>query len=312
VDGLRRTVTLAAVALVLACAGAALALAFDAPPAGAFESWAHDGATGCSCHSAGTPTDARCTRCHTGFKSYPGRTCWSCHYPGQDTSSLSTPSSACSQGCHLYKPVDKAYTIPYTHGADPHLSSGAGCRNCHATSPDPFDPGASAHHRGQATGFDDCQACHTGYQKHAGALACTACHTTAVAFHLHTADSPGFKNCRACHAKKHAGRKVPQSKCATCHKGKGSGPAKAAQHASGVSKKHVCGACHSKKLHARSLGAAITTCRSCHASKFHGRQRMPRSGVCKRCHTAAWHHADGFACALCHRRAIHSLRPNAR
>src|SRR5665647_2824255 len=126
-------------------------------------------ATGCSCHSAGTPTDARCTRCHTGFKSYPGRTCWSCHYPGQDTSSLSTPSSACSQGCHLYKPVDKAYTIPYTHGADPHLSSGAGCRNCHATSPDPFDPGASAHHRGQATGFDDCQACHTGYQKHAGA-----------------------------------------------------------------------------------------------------------------------------------------------
>ena len=311
-DGSRRTVTLAAAALMLACAGAALVLALAAAPAFAFGSWAHDSAIGCSCHDAGTPTDATCTACHTGFKSYPGRTCWSCHYPGQDTSTLSTPSSACSQGCHLYKPVDKDYTIPYTHGANPHLGSGAGCLVCHATSPTATDPGASPHHSGVVSGFDDCQACHTGYQKPAGTVACTTCHTTAVAFHLRTADSPGYKQCRACHAEKHAGRNVPQSKCATCHKGAGSGPAKIAQHAGSVSKKYVCGACHKQKLHAHSFSSAITSCRSCHGGKFHARQKLPGRSVCLRCHTAARRHSDGFGCALCHKRAIHSTRPNAR
>jgi hypothetical protein len=312
VDGSRRTVILVATALILACAGAALALAFTAAPARAFESWAHDGAAGCSCHEAGKPTDATCTACHNGFQSYPGRTCWSCHYPGQDTSTLSTPSSACSQGCHLYKPVAKAYIIPYTHGANPHLGSNAGCLDCHATSPDPFDPGASPHHSGQTTGFSDCTACHTGYQEHAGKVACTSCHPTAAAFHLYTASSPGFKNCRTCHARKHAGRSVPQSKCAACHKGTGSGPAKVAQHAGGVSKTYVCGTCHNKKLHARGLSSAITSCRSCHGGKFHAAQKSPGRSVCLRCHTAARRHANGFGCALCHKRAIHATRPNAR
>jgi predicted CXXCH cytochrome family protein len=312
VDGSRRTVILTAAALILACAGAALVLAFTAAPADAFNDWAHDGATGCSCHDAGTPTDATCTACHAGFKSYPGRTCWSCHYHGQDTSTLSTPSSACSQGCHLYKPVDKAYTIPYTHSSNPHVGSTAGCLNCHATSPDPFNAGASPHHSGQATPFSDCTACHTGFQKHAGAVACTSCHPTAVAFHLYTANSPGFKNCRTCHAMKHAGRSVPQSACATCHKGKGSGPAKVAQHASGVSKTYVCGTCHKQKLHARGFSAAITSCHSCHGGKYHAAQKFPGRSVCLRCHTAAKRHSNGFGCALCHKTAIHATKPNAR
>jgi hypothetical protein len=311
VDVSRRTVTLAAVVLVLACIAATLALAFSAAPAGALGSWAHDGATGCSCHDAGTPTDATCTACHKGFVSFPGRTCWSCHYPGQDTSILSTPSSACSQGCHLYNSLDKAYTIPYTHGANPHLGSTSGCLDCHATSPDPFDPGASPHHSGQQTGFTDCTACHTGFQKHAGQVACTSCHPTAAAFHLYTADSPGFKNCRTCHPMKHAGHTVPQSKCATCHKGKGSGPATIAQHAGSITKKRVCGACHSKRLHASAVSKAVKSCRTCHTSKFHARQPVPSRSVCAGCHTRALRHADGFACTLCHRSAVHSARPRA-
>lgn len=310
-DASRRVVALAVTALVLACAGAALTLVFAAEPAGAFSSWAHDGADGCSCHRQGTPTDATCTACHGGFKSYPGRTCWSCHYPGQDTSSLSTPSSACSQACHLYRRVDKAYTTPYTHGTDPHRGSSPDCLSCHATSPGPFDPGASAHHSGQATGLGDCAACHTGFQKHAGKVACTSCHPRAVAFHRFTSDSPGYKQCRTCHAKRHAGRRVAQSRCATCHKGKGSGPAQAAQHANGVTKKRVCGACHTQKLHARAVSRSVTSCRTCHKSQFHAGQPIPPRSVCTRCHTRALQHANGYGCTLCHKRAVHSTRPSA-
>ena len=56
--------------------------------------------------TTGVPSrDDACTPCHAGFKSVPGKHCWSCHAPGEDTSSLSSPSAACSQDCHLY---DKA------------------------------------------------------------------------------------------------------------------------------------------------------------------------------------------------------------
>src|SRR5665648_601626 len=118
----RRQHTLVAVAIfVLLCAGAAAALAFTAAPAHASEAWQHKGATGCvvPCHHNGrlTVTDASCIACHAGRVSVPGYTCWSCHVPGQDTSSLSSPSSACSQDCHLYSRSDKGYTVAFTHGA---------------------------------------------------------------------------------------------------------------------------------------------------------------------------------------------------
>ena len=110
----RRQHALVAVAIfVLLCAGAAAALALTAAPAHAWEAWQHDGATGCvvPCHHSGlTVTDASCIACHAGFVSVPVYTCWSCHFPGQDTSSLSSPSSACSQGCHLYSPSAVSYT----------------------------------------------------------------------------------------------------------------------------------------------------------------------------------------------------------
>jgi len=305
---LRQTI-LATAVLVLLCAGGAVALAYSAAPARAFGSWEHNGATGCVCHDNGTPTDATCTACHAGFVSVPDKTCWSCHIPGQDTSPLSSPSSACSQGCHLYNPVDKGYTTAFTHGTNPHLGSTPACLDCHETSAGIADPGQSPHHNG-ARQFSDCTVCHGGLQKHAGEIACTSCHPRAVAFHLYTADSPGFTSCRACHPKKHAGKKVPGSKCASCHKGRGSGPA-AAQHSSSVTKKYVCGACHKEKLHARSFSSAITSCRSCHGGKYHAAQKALGARVCLRCHTAARHHADGFRCSLCHRGAIHRTRPRA-
>jgi hypothetical protein len=287
------------------------ALALSASPAGAFTEWQHDGAVGCgACHSSGTPTDASCTSCHPGFVSYPDDTCWTCHYPGQDTSTLSTPGTACSQECHLWNAAQKAYITPSTHGANPHLGSSSDCTACHPTSVSIFDPGSSPHHSGQAAGFNDCAACHSGYQQHANKVQCTKCHTTAEAFHLYTATSPGFKNCRACHAKRHAGKAVANSKCATCHKGTGSGPAKAAQHAKSISKKYVCGTCHSQKLHASAVSQRVKSCRTCHRGNFHAAQRAPAKSICLNCHPSASRHDNGFQCTLCHRRAVHNRRPS--
>ncbi len=300
--------TVATVAVVL-LAAVVVALAFTASPASAFSNWQHDGAIGCeSCHSQGTPTDAVCTGCHAGFQAYPGDTCWSCHAPGQDTSTLSSPSSACTQECHLWNSAQKAYTIPFTHGANPHLGSTPECLDCHAVSDSVFDPGASPHHSGKATGFDKCSACHSSQQKHAGKVACASCHKNAQAFHLYQASSPGFKKCGSCHTKKHAGKKVPQSKCAQCHKGTSGRPA---QHSSKVTKKYVCSGCHSKALHASKVSRAVKSCRTCHKTKYHASQPTPGNSTCTKCHGSAARHANGYRCTLCHRRAVHNSRPSA-
>jgi hypothetical protein len=211
-----------------------LALALGASPASAFTEWEHDGAVGCqSCHSQGAPTDATCTGCHPGFASYPDMTCWSCHYPGQDTSTLSAPSSACSQECHLWNSVQKAYITPSTHGANPHLGSTTDCLSCHPTSVSVFDPGSSPHHSGEAGGFSSCGTCHSSPQQHAGKVTCTSCHATAEAFHLFEASSPGYTKCGSCHAMRHAGKTVAQSRCAQCHQGSSG---RAAQHSSSITK----------------------------------------------------------------------------
>jgi hypothetical protein len=296
------------VALTAALALALFALAFAAAPASAFESWAHDGAQGCSCHDQGTPTDATCTACHTGYQSYPGLTCWSCHAPGQDTSLLSSPSSACTQECHLWDPVTKQYDQPFSHGAKPHLGSGSECLACHPTSASIVSPGSSPHHSGQATGFTPCSVCHPSQQQHAGKVACTACHKDAEAFHTYHASSPGYTQCGSCHTMRHAGKKIAQSKCASCHQGtKGN----AAQHSSTVTKKYVCNTCHSAQLHARAVSNAVKSCRTCHTGKYHAKQRVPARSVCTACHASAVGHANGYACWLCHKSAIHNASPRS-
>jgi hypothetical protein len=296
-----------AVVAILLCAGV-LALALTATPASAYQNWAHNGAMGCSCHDQGQPTNATCEACHAGFQSYPDMQCWSCHAPGQDTEPLSTPSSACSQECHLWDPLQKQYITPTTHGANPHLGSSPECLACHQTSPGIADPGSSPHHSGQATGFSSCGTCHSSPQKHAGKVACASCHTDAQAFHLYEASSPGFKKCGACHTMRHAGVKVPASKCSSCHKGSAGRPA---QHSSSVTKKFVCGGCHTKKLHASAVSRSVKNCRTCHGGKYHAAQRTPPKSACTRCHNVALRHDNGYQCTLCHRRAVHNTRPSA-
>jgi hypothetical protein len=363
----------------------AFAAAFAlAPPASAYQGWGHDLAAQCvDCHYSPTLGDQTCTQyCHVNFKSVPGKQCWSCHVPGQDTSSLSSPSSACSQGCHLWDQAATAYTIPFTHGSAPHDgASGYGktCLDCHQTSVAFNNPGGSPHHSGQTTPPPTCQDCHNGvyaaaqathdgnpctschtgmnippvpstcnnchpattfgtpdclrchasavhnpepqppacadchgsaYQQHAGKVACQTCHTGIAAFHHGQSTTTTQKNCRSCHAKKHAGKNVPQSKCATCHKGKGTGPAAKAQHSTAVTNGAVCSGCHSKPLHASALGSHITSCRTCHKGKYHAAQNTPKNSVCTPCHSRAVRHSNGYGCGLCHRSAIHNARPS--
>lgn len=294
------------------CAGVLVMLAAVATPARAFPWWAHDGipSGSCDCHTTSAmPTDASCTSCHTGFQSVPGYNCWSCHAPGQDTSALASTSAACSQTCHLWDEYTRVYDISFTHGTNPHLGSTPDCLSCHGTSAGAADPGQSPHHVASQQGFTDCTACHKGFAEHAGQVSCLTCHPTAVAYHLYQASSPGFKTCGSCHSMKHAGKVVPQSKCAACHKGTGSGGAAQAQHSSTVTEGSDCSICHTQKLHAKALGSRITSCRVCHKGLYHAKQKLPSRTVCLTCHGTARSHASGFQCSVCHSSAIHNLRP---
>jgi hypothetical protein len=381
VDASRRTEFLL-VLVVAICAAAAL-LALAAAPADAFESWSHGGTRCSSCHDADGPDDTDCTTCHTGFASYPGRTCWSCHAPGQDTAPFASPSSACSQGCHLYYPPRKAYETPFTHGPDPHLGAvgwGFECLDCHGTSASIADPGGSPHHSGVATAAPTCQdchdgslpgvpaqashdgadctachegmnippvpatchschtqdtfgtrdcrgchadavhdpapsvgsctSCHSGYQQHAGKISCTNCHTNEIKVH-HLTVAVTTKSCRSCHAKTHAGRKVANSRCASCHRGTGTGPAARAYHSARVTRSKSCRACHSKGLHAAAYGSGITSCGRCHKSRFHARQARVTNSICLSCHPRARYHTVGYSCTVCHRRSRHDPTPSA-
>jgi hypothetical protein len=383
-SSLRHRAFVTAAALVILCAAATAALALSAAPASAFDGWGHDGAAQCvDCHNGQPLNDQTCTKfCHASFKSFPGRQCWSCHAPGANTSSLSTPSAACSQGCHVWDQAVRAYTVPFTHGETPHVgASGYGktCLDCHKTSTSFNNPNGSPHHSGQTTppptcqdchngvdavaqvthgknpctschtgmnippipatcnnchpaktfGTPDCLKCHagavhnakpqppacsdchgTGYQQHAGKVACLTCHTGIAAFHHGQSKTTTQKSCRACHAKKHAGTKVPNSKCATCHKGRGAGPAAKAQHSTTITKDYVCSGCHSKRLHASAFGSGISSCRACHKGKYHAAQKTPSNSVCTACHGRAASHSNGFGCGLCHRSAVHNAKPS--
>ena len=382
----RRRGLVAALAVVaLVCAAALAALALGAAPAKAFDNWEHDGADTCaSCHNGtATPTDSSCTAfCHFNFKSFPGKQCWSCHYPGEDTTQFSTPSAACSQVCHLWDPTVNDYVTPFTHGDNPHFGAtgyGKVCLDCHETSAAFNNPNGSPHHSGQTTPAPTCQDCHngtdavfkdthdgqqctachtgmnippvpatcnkchpastfgtpncllchaeqvhntdpqppacsgchgTGYKQHAGQVACRTCHTGIAAFHHGTSKTITQRACRSCHPQRHAGTNVPNSKCAQCHKGTGSGPAAKAQHSTTITKTFVCSGCHTKALHGSAFGSGITSCRTCHAGKYHAGQGTPPNSVCTRCHGRAARHSDGFGCALCHRPQVHSARPS--
>jgi hypothetical protein len=311
VRGLRRWVAAAVIVAALALLGVTASAVLQTSPASAYDQWEHDGATGCVCHAQGTPTDASCTSCHAGFKSIKGYTCWSCHYPGQDTSSMSSTSADCAGTCHL-QGKGPVYDKEFSHGTDPHRGSLPQCLGCHSPSDGVADPGVSPHHNDGLPGMAPCSRCHEQKQ-HVGKVDCEACHTSANAYHTYQAKSPGFKKCSGCHSMRHAGRSISVSKCATCHKGTGTGAQKQAQHSTKVTKKLTCNqsGCHNKALHAAPSGSGLK-CNSCHGSQYHGsRMYIPGNSKCLSCHSSASRHSGRYSCSLCHRDAIHARFPHA-
>ena len=262
---------------------------------------------------------------HDGAAGY-GKTCLDCHQtsisigdPGGSPhhSGVVTPPPTCA-GCH-----NGVYAVAQvTHDGNP-------CTSCHTGMDLPPVPvTCNKCHPAATFGTPDCLKCHPGqvhntkpqpmscsnchgdaYKQHAGKVACLTCHTGIAALHHGQSQTTTQKDCRSCHAKKHAGKNVPQSKCATCHKGTGTGAAATAQHSAAVTKSYVCSTCHAQKLHATALGSGITSCGTCHRGKYHAGQKTPGNSVCLRCHASSARHANGYACALCHRSAVHNVRP---
>jgi hypothetical protein len=123
-----------------------VALGMTARPAAAIGAYAHDGASACgSCH-APNPTNEVCTGCHTGgFVPHPkggaATTCWTCHTPGQDVSSVQT-ASGCGTGA----------AGATCHNQAAHVGSNTkACTSCHGVSLAANDPGQSAHHKTSVT-----------------------------------------------------------------------------------------------------------------------------------------------------------------
>ena len=242
-------------------------------------------------HDAVTQQPPTCQKCHDGgYASAVSNhdsvdpACTSCH-----TGMNIPPQPATCNTCH------SAATFGTMVCTDCHSEAGE-LHTQAVHTPDPTVP--------------DCTTCHSGYTKHAGKVACTTCHAKATAFHHDVTTTAGVKNCTSCHTKKHAGKKVAQAKCATCHKGNAPASKPRAQHSQKITRKNGnCGACHSKALHARALGSTLT-CATCHRGRFHGQPTIPTSALCRNCHpSAAWHQV-GFACVMCHRSAVHNARPS--
>lgn len=343
--GTAMTVRRAGLVVLLASIGAALLLAIAAVPAQAFVTWAHDGIppsyapeTCAWCHGesgVAPATNESCTQlCHRGFKVTPGatvdgrfpETCWSCHAPGADTSGLSSPSSACSQACHLYTPIYKSYDVPYSHGVEPHLGSEPPygvCLDCHATSVSWNDPGASPHHDGVAYRAPSCVRCHNGViagaqQTHDG-VDCEACHegmnfppVPATCNRCHPASTFGTGDCLSCHDGQVHNLDPDVGSCTSCH-------TEGYQKHAG---KLQCTACHTNtpKFHHATAAPSVKTCRNCHAKKHAGKNV---SGArCADCHKGsapptkprAQHSSSitkKFVCSGCHGKKLHAKAAGA-
>lgn len=174
-----------AVVPLLVAVGLAVAFTVLAPAAGAYPSYKHGTATTCAaCHPGGDTsvplTDTACTSCHTGFVSRPSgsgaRTCWTCHAPGQDMSSVQTAT-----GC------GPASDGSGCHSGPRHLGSNllAGCTACHGVAASATDPDGSAHHTTTAYTTPTCATCHTAtpHEEYLTGVACGDCHVGVAPVH---------------------------------------------------------------------------------------------------------------------------------
>jgi hypothetical protein len=301
---------------VALAAGLLLAAAtLCAPPALAYSDWIHDSIPpetdpdSCAvCHEGGTSNTSCTALCHRGFEVTPGamvdgrfpETCWSCHAPGEDTGTFSSPSAACSQECHLFNEFSRTYSIPSSHGVEPHLGAEPPygvCLDCHTTSLGYSSPGDSPHHDGVASQVPTCTDCHDGTYASAqvshDGVSCEGCHddmnlpaVPATCTTCHAASTFGSKDCRACHARQIHNATPEVGSCTSCHTGGYQKHAGALQ----------CTSCHTNAtaFHHATATPAVKTCRNCHAMRHAGAK------------------VSGSRCADCHRGSAPAAKPRAQ
>ena len=251
--GLRRWVTVAVAVAPLAVVASLAPAPRPTPPAYAFDSLGSTTAPpAASATSRASPPTRPAPSCHAGFKSSRGYTCWSCHAPGQDTSSMSSHQRGLRQARATSAEPGGRCTPRSSPTA--RIRTSARCRSASAAtrpSDGVADPGVSPHHNGGSAGMSPCSRLPQaeGARRHRRLRDLPP---TANAFHTYQANSPGFKKCAGCHTMRHAGRSVSGGKCATCHKGTGHGRPEARPALHEVTKKLTCNqsGCHSKALHA--------------------------------------------------------------
>lgn len=130
--------------LVAVVVGLAIVASIAAQPAGANSGYKHGPAQACSsCHPGGDtnvkPTNAKCTACHTGgFAAVGSNTCWTCHTPGQNMSTVQTAAGCAAgvagAGCHGTATKHVGATLK------------GGCTSCHGTVVSATKPDGSSHH----------------------------------------------------------------------------------------------------------------------------------------------------------------------
>ena len=228
--------------------------------------------------------------------------------PASPPPTLSTPSSACSQECHLWNSIQKQYITPFTHGTNPHLGLHPGVPRLPlhqprhrrpGLEPAPQRPGhgvqpvrrlplfaAEARRQGrlrqlphQRAGVPPLPGRQPGLQELR--LAATPCAT------------PARRSRRA--SARPATRAATAARPSTPRRSPGSSSAAAAT---------------ARRCTPPGSARPCSSCRTCHGGKYHAAQKTPSRNVCTRCHGRALNHANGYQCTLCHRRAVHNSRPN--
>ena len=264
-----------------------------------------------SCHDQGTPTDATCADLpHRVPELSRARPAGRATRPGQDTSTLSTPSSACSQECHLWNATQKQYIIPSTHGTNPHLGSTTAVPRLpsdereHRRSrlePAPQRAGPRVH-RVRRVPLVAAEARRQGRRAPAATR-------TRTAFHLYAGQQPRLQEVRLLplhEARRHEGPDQQVRRPAT------RAPAAGRRSTPRRSPRSSCAA----RATPRSCTRAPSARRSRAAARATAASTTPRSArrpspSARGATRPPLRHANGFQCTLCHRRAVHTTRPSA-
>ena len=298
----------------------------SATPAHAYIGWNHGTAVGkrsCTsgCHADQPPTNATCTRCHSGFTTTGGRWCWTCHAPGQSTSDWQL-ATGCTSTCHLWTTVtdSPSYVTSHAHAESAHLgASGYGktCIDCHGVSSGTAAPGTSPHHdaadsspptcatchdgviasapSGHDAFGDVCTVCHDGMDRPSGD--CAACHVGVAGSTIPQIDYANDLACAdgACHgaAEVHAGTPIAQAPCTDCHTG----------HYEELAACEICHPVPETYHHGTATARPLVDCSGCHDGGL-AAAKAPHGAVpCVVCHVAMDPPEEPAVCTQCHFRS---------